>query len=104
AHMPKRAPMLVIVAAIHRPHPIVRRLEQQLTAGCAVMAMQLAAFARGYGSIWRSGWPMFDRNLHAALGLAEDDQIVGFLYLGTPVPQSRTPLEPIDVENFVQRL
>lgn len=104
AHMPKRAPMLVIVAAIHRPHPIVRRVEQQLTAGCAVMAMQLAAHAQGYGSIWRSGWPMFDRNLHAALGLAEDDQIVGFLYLGTPVPQSRSPLAPIDVEDFVQRL
>lgn len=48
------------------------------------MAMQLAAMAQGFGGIWRSGWPIFDRGLHAALGLEPDDQIVSFLYLGTP--------------------
>jgi nitroreductase len=48
------------------------------------MAMQMAAVAQGFGGIWRSGWLMFDRGLHEALGLACEDQIVGFLYLGTP--------------------
>lgn len=82
--MPHRAPLVVTVAARHRPSAIVRPFEQRLSAGCTVMAMLLAAQALGFGGLWRSGWPMFDRGLHAALGLGEDDQIVGFLYLGTP--------------------
>jgi len=86
--MPHRAPMVITVAARARPHNIVTRFEQQLSAGCAVMAMQMAAVALGFGGLWRSGWPMFDRSLHEALGLGEADQIVGFLYLGTP---SRPP-------------
>ena len=90
--MPYRAPTVIVVAAIHRPHAIVRQLEQQMTAGCAVMAMQMTALAQGFGGIWRSGWPMFERGLHDALGLGENDQIVGFLYLGTPKapPPART--------------
>lgn len=83
ARMPLRAPLVIVVAAVHRPHEIVNLFEQQLCAGCAVMAMQMAAVAQGFSGLWRSGWPMFDRNLHAALGLGEKDQIVGFLYLGT---------------------
>jgi nitroreductase len=82
--MPHRAPLVVVVVARAREHEIVTRFEQQLTAGCAVMAMQMAAVAQGFGGIWRSGWLMFDRGLHEALGLNCEDQIVGFLYLGTP--------------------
>ncbi|OIQ94526.1 putative NAD(P)H nitroreductase YdjA [mine drainage metagenome] len=91
AGMPLRAPLVVVAVARHRPHHIVGRLEQQLTAGCAVMAMQMAAQAQGFGGIWRSGWPMFDRGLHQALGLDNDDQIVGFLYLGTPTALPAPP-------------
>lgn len=83
--MPLRAPLVIVVVAKARDSVVVHPLEQQMTAGCAVMAMQMAAFAQGFGGIWRSGWAMFDPTLHAELGLAERDQIVGFLYLGTPV-------------------
>ncbi|MDR3518130.1 MAG: NAD(P)H nitroreductase [Azospirillaceae bacterium] len=96
--MPHRAPLVVIVVARVRASTIVSRLEQQLTAGCAVMAMQMAAVAQGFGGIWRSGWPMFDRGLHHALNLEPDDQIVGFLYLGTPrqSPPAATPSADAD--------
>lgn len=98
ATLPKRAPMVMVVAAIHRPHVSVPPLEQQLTAGCAIMAMQMAAVALGFGGIWRSGWPMFDRGLHSALGLSAEDQIVGFLYLGTPKvsPPQQPEVNPAD--------
>ena len=69
ATLPKRAPLVVVVAAIHHLHASVPPLEQQLSAGCAVMAMQLAAITQGFGGIWRSGWPLFDRGLHSALKL-----------------------------------
>ncbi|QSX42170.1 NAD(P)H nitroreductase [Shewanella cyperi] len=79
-----RAPMVITVVARCQPHPKVPVLEQQLAAGCAAMAMQMAAFAQGLGGIWRTGDFAFDANVNQALGLGEQDQIVGFLYLGTP--------------------
>lgn len=82
--MPLRAPMVIIVVAKPKAHGKVPEIEQLLTAGCATMAMQQAAFAMGLGGIWRTGELAFDRGVHKDLDLAEDDQIVGFLYLGTP--------------------
>ncbi len=100
---PLRAPLVITVVARVQPHDKVPRLEQELSAGCAVMAMQMAAQAQGFGGIWRSGWFMFDRGLHQSLGLGEQDQIVGFLYLGTPVAEPKR-LRPLAVEPFVRSL
>lgn len=82
--MPMRAPMVITVVAKTQVHPKVPVLEQQIAAGCATMAMQQAAFALGLGAVWRTGDFAFDANVNAALGLKADDQIVGFLYIGTP--------------------
>ena len=82
--MPQRAPLVVVVVASPKQHPNVPAFDQQLCAGGAVLMMQMAARALGYSGIWRSGWLMYDRGFHTELGLAEHEQIVGFLYLGTP--------------------
>ncbi|MCS6173710.1 NAD(P)H nitroreductase [Shewanella baltica] len=82
--MPMRAPMVITVVAKTQQHPKVPVLEQQIAAGCATMAMQQAAFALGIGAVWRTGGFAFDANVNAALGLESHDQIVGFLYVGTP--------------------
>ena len=79
-----RAPMVITVVAKTQQHPKVPVLEQQIAAGCATMAMQQAAFALGIGAVWRTGDFAFDANVNAALGLEPHDQIVGFLYVGTP--------------------
>jgi nitroreductase len=89
--MPLRAPMVITVVAKVHSHNKVPEFEQHLSAGCAVMAMQMAAQAQGFGGMWRSGPLMYSRALHEALGLAEQDQIVGFLYLGTPATALRQP-------------
>lgn len=102
--MPHRAPMVAVVVAKHRPSTIVTPFEQQLTAGCAVMAMQMAAQAQGFGGIWKSGWLMTDPTVHRDLGLVDGDRIVGFLYLGTP---SRPPAPAPDAperDGFTRRL
>jgi nitroreductase len=88
AGLPLRAPMVITVVAKTKDHPKVPELEQQLAAGCAVMAMQQAAFALGLGGIWRTGAFAFDSTVNTALGLDGSDQIVGFLYLGTPVVEA----------------
>ncbi len=84
----RSAPMVITVVAKTKDHPKVPELEQQLAAGCAVMAMQQAAFAQGLGGIWRTGAFAFDSTVNTALGLDGSDQIVGFLYLGTPVVEA----------------
>lgn len=89
--MPLRAPLVITVVAKVTPHNKVPDFEQHLSAGCAVMAMQMAAQAQGFGGIWRSGPLMYSRKLHELLGLNEQDQIVGFLYLGTPATSLRIP-------------
>ncbi|WP_108649756.1 NAD(P)H nitroreductase [Dongshaea marina] len=81
---PSRAPLVIAVAAKVKPHEKVPPFEQHLAAGCSVMAMQMAAQAQGFNGIWRSGWFIYDRQVHQELGLSDEDQLVGFLYLGTP--------------------
>lgn len=100
---PFRAPMVITVIAKVTPHEKVPAFEQYLSAGCAVQAMQMAAVAQGYQGIWRSGHWMFHPRVRHALGLEGDDQIVGFLYLGTP---GITPLKVPERElsNYVEYL
>lgn len=99
---PLRAPLIIAVATRFHDHPKVPRLEQELSAGCAVMAMQMAAQAQGFNGIWRSGWFIFDDIVAKGLGLGEDDQLVGFLYLGTPMTEVRK-LRELDPTHFVRR-
>ncbi|MDR9826245.1 NAD(P)H nitroreductase [Vibrio sp. FNV 38] len=81
---PFRAPMVITVIAKVKEHEKVPSFEQYLSAGCAAQAMQMAAVAQGFQGFWRSGKWMFHPSVHQAFGLEGDDQIVGFLYLGTP--------------------
>lgn len=94
--MPLRAPMVIVCIAKAVQHVKIPLTEQQHSAACAVMAMQQAAFAQGFGGIWRTGAYSQLDFVKQALELGEDDEIVGFLYLGTPAgePAKRHPAEP----------
>ncbi|MCS3454800.1 NAD(P)H nitroreductase [Aeromonas rivuli] len=98
---PLRAPLVVAVASRFQDHPKVPKLEQELSAGCALMAMQMAAQAQGFNGIWRSGWFIFDEHIRQGLGLGEQDQLVGFLYLGTPQLEARK-LRELPLADFVR--
>jgi len=78
-----RAPLLVVVVARLTEHPKVPALEQRLSAGCAAQAILLAAEASGYAGIWRTGDAAFDPAVMSALGLAANEEIIGFIYLGS---------------------
>lgn len=81
--MPLRAPMIIIAIAKYIEHAKVPRIEQVQSAGCAVMAMQQAAYAQGLAGVWRTGSYASCEHVKTALGLNELDEIVGYLYLGT---------------------
>ena len=97
---PLRAPLLVVVAVRITEHPKVPAVEQRLSAGCAAHAILLAAEAMDYAGIWRTGDAAFDRNVMTALGLAADEEITGFLYLGTR-EAGRKPVPSLDTGDFV---
>ena len=80
---PLRAPLLITVICRLTEHPKVPRDEQLISAGCAAHAMLLAAEVQGYAGIWRTGSYATDRQVATALGLENNEEIVGFLYFGT---------------------
>lgn len=101
--MPYRAPLIIIAIASVKDHPRVPEIEQVLSAGCAVHAMQMAAQAQGFNGIWRTGLVSYDDYVKSELGLDEKEQIVGYLYLGTPNGDVIAK-KPYVIEDFVSIL
>lgn len=81
---PYRAPLIITVLSKIQESKKVPEIEQHLAAGCALMSMQQAAQALGFGGIWRTGKPAFDPMVRDFFELDACDQIIGFLYVGTP--------------------
>jgi nitroreductase len=85
AMAPLRAPLVIAcVARIVEGNPRVPPVEQVASVAAGIQNMQLAAEAMGYGAMWRSGDIARNGRLKALLGLEARDEIVGFLYVGTP--------------------
>ncbi len=79
-----RAPLVLLIVARITAHAKVPELEQMLSTAAAVQNMLLAAHAVGVGAMWRSGLVTYEPLLAEKLGLAENERLLGFLYLGTP--------------------
>ena len=78
-----RAPVIIVVAAkVQKGHKIPE-IEQIASASAAAQTIMLAAPALGYGAVWKTGAPAYDPTVKTALGLNPDDDIIGFLYIGT---------------------
>ena len=94
----------MVIACVARitEHPKVPAIEQRLSAGCAAHALLLAAEAQGYAGIWRTGDAAFDRNVMDALALGPDEEIVGFVYIGTRDGKAK-PLPTRELASFVSQ-
>lgn len=97
---PLRAPLLIVVIASIQAHPKVPRDEQLLSAGCAAHSILLAAHAEGFAGIWRTGINAIDPVVKAGLGLAEHEELVGYLYVGS-IDGKYKPLDDLLLEDFV---
>ena len=87
--MPLRAPLVVVVVARLQDHFKVPKSEQLITAGCAAHAIELAAYAQGIGAVWRTGELSYNTHVAEGLGLTNGEEVVAFLYLGTPQNELR---------------
>ena len=98
---PMRSPMIVVaVAKIDNTVTNVPPIEQSVATGIAAYNIILAAQNKGYGGILLTGKNAQDLNVKAALGLEPTDEIVSFVYLGTPIKQVSQKRRP-DASGFV---
>ena len=95
--LPLRAPaILAVVATLQEEHKIPV-IEQISAVAAATQNIQLALHSLGYGCIWRTGDFAFYDDVKKSLGFEASDEIIGFLYVGTPekAPATRT-LQPLE--------
>src|SRR5690625_5063794 len=90
---PLRAPMIVVAIATCEERPGVPEEEQIVSTGAAAQNMPLAAYALGVGAFWRTGAMAYHPTIAKGLGLTDNEQISGYLSLGTP---ASTPPKPKD--------
>ncbi|GHD59768.1 nitroreductase [Thalassobaculum fulvum] len=90
---PQRAPILLAVTARIDPHhPKIPVMEQQLSGGALCQNILVAAHASGFVAQWLTEWPAFHPEVRKALGHAPETEIIGFIYIGTPMtPPNERP-------------
>ena len=97
---PLRAPLIVAIMLDYKVHPKVDRTEQVGSAAAATYAMSLAANALGYGTMWRTGQYATDPHVVETLGGSSQDEVIGFLYVGTRKGPSKN-LPELDPSDFL---
>jgi nitroreductase len=98
---PMRAPLILIVAARITINPKIPAVEQLLSAAAAAQNIMIACHALGFGAMWKTGDPAYDAGVKEALGLRGTDEIVGFLYIGTPKAMPNPP-SPLNIADFAE--
>jgi len=97
---PLRAPFMIVVVAKTVIGHKVPPFEQALSAGAAAMNILNAVHALGFGAKWVTGANCYDPDFRSDFGLDPNDQLIGFIHVGTPEENSRPPQRP-DPGEFV---
>ena len=100
---PLRAPLVIVCYAHVNDHPKVPVLEQQIAAGCAAHSLIMARYALGYGAVWRTGDAAYSQSVRESLNLDVNEQIIGFLYVGTPLAEDKE-VPKLEKDDFVTSL
>jgi len=78
-----RAPLVIAVISRVAKNPAAPEWEQVLSAGAACQNLLVAATALGYGAQWITEWYAYNGGVRAALHLADNERVAGFIYIGT---------------------
>jgi nitroreductase len=91
-----RAPTLVAVTATQSGDPVSDE-EDILATGVAAYVVLLAAHGRGLAGYWRTPGVLRTPQGRDALGIGDDERVLGLLHLGRPRQQPRVPERaPVD--------
>lgn len=86
-----RAPVVVAVVSSAAVHPKIP-VSEQLASGAAVaMTLCHAVHASGFVANWLTDWFAYDTQAKALLGIAANETVTGFIYIGSTKepPQER---------------
>ncbi|WP_195576539.1 nitroreductase family protein [Paenibacillus sp. 1001270B_150601_E10] len=93
--LPFRAPVVIAAAAIPSDDPKAVHIEEIGAVNAAIQNMLLAAHSLGLGAVWRTGLPTYHPKMKELFKLREQDEVLGFIYIGypdmTPKPGTRIP-------------
>lgn len=74
--------MLIAVVAIHRPSGKVPEWEQDAVASGVAHVLSLLLDEAGWGVFWRTGEVTRKKKVAKAHGLAKNEKLMGWLYVG----------------------
>jgi nitroreductase len=97
-----RAPTLIAASQLRSEDP-VQDEEDLCSAATASYIVLLAAHARGLAGYWRTPAVLRAPEGRAALGIGEDERVIGLLHLGPPRQDREPPvrLPPDDYVTFL---
>ena len=95
-----RAPTLVAVTAAQSGDDPIADEEDLLAAACAAYIVLLAAHGRGLAGYWRTPEVLRTPEGRAAVGVGEEERVLGLLHLGPP-RQEKEPPERLPPGDFV---
>ncbi|MEY3359017.1 MAG: hypothetical protein RI923_277 [Pseudomonadota bacterium] len=77
------APCIVAVVLNPVKGHKVPEIEQVLSGGAVCMNLLHAAHQAGFGAQWLTGFAAYDREVLAAVGVAENESLLGYIHIGT---------------------
>lgn len=90
-----RAPcLMLVVARLGTCEPPIPELERMVSVGCAVQNMLLMAHSQSFGSSLTSGQAMQSPRMRKLFGLADGEEAVCFVNIGTVTKRKATRLHP----------
>lgn len=89
-----RAPVVIVVGVDKPTESKVLESENLSAASAAIQNILLTAHALGLGAKWRTGEWARDAKVKESLGLAPDQIIAGFIYVGYPEVETQAPERP----------
>ncbi|MAP64502.1 MAG: nitroreductase [Microbacterium sp.] len=96
-----RAPLVLAVVTCRRKSKVPRWEQEAVASGVAHM-LSLALDDAGWGVFWRTGSATRTKAVAKAHGLAKNEELLGWLYVGGKPTQARPPRpKRIDPERFV---
>jgi nitroreductase len=98
AAKPRRASLLLAVVAVHKESFKVHDWEQDAAAAGVAHLLALLLDDAGWGVMWRSGDHTRSEAVRRMHGLADNEQLLGWLYVGGKTsdskPDARASIDP----------
>ena len=86
-----RAPLIIVGIVCYQENERVPRWEQMIAATGVMHNIGLGVFASGFGSVWRTGAFSSSEIVKSGLNIGENEDITGFLYIGSRPETIRAP-------------